>query len=44
LKIDTFKSQAIVSMMHSLGLEVIAEGVEAESKRDFLKMLGCLAY
>jgi len=33
--------QAIISMAHSLGLKVVAEGVENQSQLDFLKMQGC---
>lgn len=34
-------TQAIVQMAHSLGLRVIAEGVESEAQRKFLLNLGC---
>jgi diguanylate cyclase len=33
--------QAIVQMAHSLGLRVVAEGVETEAQRDMLVQLGC---
>jgi diguanylate cyclase len=33
--------QAIVQMAHSLGLRVVAEGVETEAQRDLLVALGC---
>jgi diguanylate cyclase (GGDEF)-like protein len=33
--------QAIVHMAHTLGLRVVAEGVETESQRDVLVALGC---
>jgi diguanylate cyclase len=33
--------QAIVQMAHSLGLRVVAEGVETEGQRDLLVALGC---
>jgi EAL domain-containing protein (putative c-di-GMP-specific phosphodiesterase class I) len=36
--------QAIVMMAHSLGLTVIAEGVETELQRGFLERHGCDAY
>jgi diguanylate cyclase (GGDEF)-like protein len=36
--------QAIIAMTQSLGFHVIAEGVETEAQRDFLKERGCLHY
>ena len=32
---------AIIAMAHSLGLKVVAEGVEYESQRELLKQWGC---
>ena len=32
---------ATIAMGHSLGLELVAEGVETEAQRDFLARLGC---
>ena len=36
--------QAIISLAHGLGLQVIAEGVETEAQRDFLAAHECHAY
>ena len=36
--------QTIISMAQSLGMEVIAEGVETEEQREFLELRGCKAY
>jgi EAL domain-containing protein (putative c-di-GMP-specific phosphodiesterase class I) len=32
---------ATIALGHSLGLELVAEGVETETQRDFLAGLGC---
>jgi len=36
--------QTIIAMAHSMGMEVIAEGVEIVAQREFLELRGCLAY
>jgi diguanylate cyclase (GGDEF)-like protein/PAS domain S-box-containing protein len=38
---DAVIAKTIVSLGHSLGLKVIAEGVETEGQRDFLIDIGC---
>jgi diguanylate cyclase (GGDEF)-like protein len=41
---DAVIVQTIISMGNSLGMEVIAEGVETEAQRNFLERNGCHAY
>ncbi len=41
---DRVVVRTIVSMARSLGLDVIAEGVETESQRAFLESCGCINY
>ena len=41
---DASIAKTIVALAHSLGLNVIAEGVELEAQRDFLAHAGCHAY
>ncbi|BAL22737.1 bifunctional diguanylate cyclase/phosphodiesterase [Azoarcus sp. KH32C] len=38
---DAHLVEAIINMTHSLGLKVVAEGVETEAQRAFLRALGC---
>ena len=37
-------AQTIIALGHSLGMDIIAEGVETEIQRTFLQRHGCLAY
>ncbi len=41
---DAVIAGTIVSLGHSLGLKVIAEGVETQGQRDFLAQMGCDAF
>ncbi len=38
---DAALVMAIVNLAHTLGLRVIAEGIETESQRDFLRLMKC---
>ena len=41
---DQMVVKTIIGMAHSLGLEVIAEGLETEEQKDFLHLHGCSLY
>jgi EAL domain-containing protein (putative c-di-GMP-specific phosphodiesterase class I) len=41
---DAAIAKTIVALTQSLGLAVIAEGVEMETQREFLANFGCYAY
>ncbi len=38
---DTALVQMIIDLAHTLGMEVIAEGVESEAQAEQLKQMGC---
>jgi diguanylate cyclase (GGDEF)-like protein/PAS domain S-box-containing protein len=41
---DAAIAKMVVALADSLGLQVVAEGVEIEAQRDFLAAMGCLNY
>lgn len=41
---DTTVVQTIIGMTHNLGMDIIAEGVETQSQREFLELHGCHTY
>ena len=41
---DAAIARTIVTLGHSLGLAIVAEGVETQEQREFLASIGCFAY